>query len=188
MRWKLFDHLSSIVVLLSSIALILLVIFTGWQVYGRYVLNDTPTWTEKLALLLILLVSLPMAAVGLRENFHLGITFVAEMLPLRAQRWLAMLNAVVLAVFGAAMIWGSWPLVQGTWGRKIPLLGVPQGLQYVPLMICGALVVAFMIERLWFLYKSDADITPPFAPSVPVDATPPRDIPGGSGQSYKDAH
>ncbi len=153
-RWRLFDRLSWAVVFLSGIALILLVGFTGWQVWGRYVLNDTPTWTEKLALLLILIVSLPMAAVGLRENFHLGISFAAELLPARAQYWLGIVNAVLLAGFGVAMIVGSWPLVIGTWGRDIPLIGVPQGLQYVPLIVAGALIVAFMVERLWFALRA----------------------------------
>lgn len=152
MHWKAFDRLSSAVVLFSSIALILLICFTGWQVWGRYVMNDTPTWTEKAALLLILLVSLPMAAVGLRENFHLGIDFAVRPLPEPARRWIERLNCVILGVFGAYMIFGSWPLVKGTWGRDIPLIGVPQGLQYLPLMVCGALVVAFMVERLWFSF------------------------------------
>ena len=29
-----------------------------WQVFGRYVLNDTPTWAESLALLLVLYVTM----------------------------------------------------------------------------------------------------------------------------------
>ena len=100
MHWKPFDHLSRAVVAFSSVALVLLVVFTGWQVWGRYVLNDTPTWTEKAALLLILMVALPMAAVGLRENFHLGIDFVSDLLPARARLWLKVVNSVVLGVFG----------------------------------------------------------------------------------------
>ncbi|MEX2519422.1 MAG: TRAP transporter small permease [Paracoccaceae bacterium] len=157
MRWKLFDRLAAAVVFISAIALILLVAFTGWQVWGRYVLNDTPTWTEKMALLLILCVSLPMAAVGLRENFHLGIAFIAELAPAGAQRWIESLNALILGGFGVAMIFGSWPLVIGTWGRAIPLIGLPQGLQYVPLIIAGVLIVAFMVERLWFSFRPAPD-------------------------------
>ncbi|MGB3553494.1 MAG: TRAP transporter small permease [Jannaschia sp.] len=155
MLWKPFDHLARAVVAFSSVALVMLVIFTGWQVWGRYVLNDTPTWTEKLALLLILIVALPMAAVGLRENFHLGIDFVIEALPPRPRRWLKIVNALVLAGFGVMMIVGSWPLVVGTWGRAIPLLGLPQGLQYAPLILTGALIVLFMAERIWFLLRGE---------------------------------
>jgi len=148
MRWRAFDRLSSGVVFVGAIAMIALTAITGWQVWGRYVLNDTPTWAERLALLLILVVSLPIAAVGLRENLHLGITFVVERLPVRVRYWVEILNAVALGSFGVAMAWFSWDLVSGTWNRDIPLLRVPQAVQYLPLVLCGALIALFMLERL----------------------------------------
>ena len=152
MGWTPLDHVARAVVLVSAVALVMLVAFAGWQVWGRYVLNDTPTWTEKAALLLVLMVALPMAAVGLRENTHLGIDILPDLLRPRARRRLRMANAVVLGAFGVAMIVGSWPLVTGTWGRAIPLLGLPQGLQYAPLVLTGGLVVLFQAERLWLLW------------------------------------
>lgn len=161
MRWKALDHLARFVIAFSSVALVLLVALTGWQVWGRYVLNDTPTWTEKAALLLILIVALPMAAIGLRENFHLGIGYVSDLLSHRSRRALDIANALVLGGFGVAMMVGSWPLVVGTWGRDIPLLGLPQGLQYAPLILTGALITLFMAERIWFLARGiDPDASP----------------------------
>ncbi|MEO9781872.1 MAG: TRAP transporter small permease [Sedimentitalea sp.] len=168
MRWKALDHLARCVVAFSSVALVLLVVLTGWQVWGRYVLNDTPTWTEKAALLLILIVALPMAAIGLRENFHLGIGYVSDLLPPKSQRALEIANSLVLGGFGVAMVFGSWPLVIGTWGRDIPLLGLPQGLQYAPLILTGSLIVLFMVERVWFLAKG-------------IDPAPPRDDAAAGG-------
>ncbi|WP_187428609.1 hypothetical protein ROLI_012980 [Roseobacter fucihabitans] len=168
MRWKIVDRLARAVTGISSVALVLLVVFTGWQVWGRYVLNDTPTWTEKAALLLILIVALPMAAVGLRENFHLGIDYINDLLPARAQTILEVINSIILGGFGVAMIFGSWPLVVGTWGRDIPLIGLPQGLQYAPLILTGALIVLFMVERIWFLWRA--------APQDPGEGAP---KPGG---------
>ena len=158
MYWKAFDHIARTVTAISSVSLVLLVVFTGWQVWGRYVLNDTPTWTEKAALLLILIVALPMAAVGLRENFHLGIDYLMDFLPPKGRKFLKIANSVVLGGFGVAMIFGSWPLVIGTWGRDIPLLGLPQGLQYAPLILTGGLIVLFMVERIWFtLHGNDVE-------------------------------
>ncbi|MEH6833095.1 MULTISPECIES: TRAP transporter small permease [Falsihalocynthiibacter] len=160
MYWKAVDHIARAVVGISSVALVLLVVFTGWQVWGRYVLNDTPTWTEKAALLLVLIVCLPMAAVGLRENFHLGIDYLTDYLGPKARRILKTANTVVLGFFGVAMMVESWPLVVGTWGRDIPLLGLPQGLQYAPLILTGGLIVLFMVERVWFLWMGD-EMDPP---------------------------
>jgi len=38
--------------------LVLLLCAVSWQVFGRYVLNATPTWAESLALLLVLYVTM----------------------------------------------------------------------------------------------------------------------------------
>lgn len=148
MHWKLFDRLASMVIVLGGLSLIILISIMGYQVWGRYILNDTPTWAESLALLLILLVSLPIAAIGLRENFHLGLDFLTELLPRRIQIALRVINTFVLLAFGLAMTWHSLSLVSGTWNRNIPLIGVPQGFKYLPLVFCGILIVLFMIERL----------------------------------------
>jgi len=42
------------------------------QVFGRYVLNDTPVWAESTALVLVLYVTLLGAAVGVRDAGHIG--------------------------------------------------------------------------------------------------------------------
>lgn len=170
LRWTFLDPLARSVVALSAVSLVLLVALTGWQVWGRYVLNDTPTWTEKAALLLILVVTLPMAAVGLRENTHLGLDLLVDALPRRARQAIRIAGAVAVGVFGVWMIFGTWPLVDRTWGRAIPLLGLPQGLQYVPLMVTGALIATFMAERVWMLAKGWEPL-PDLAPAPGEEAS-----------------
>lgn len=172
MHWKPLNILTAAVIALGGVALIVLIATTGWQVFGRYVLNDTPTWAERLSLLLILLVSLPVAAVGLREDFHLGISLVVEMLPPRAQRVLMMVNAAVLGLFGAAMAYFSWGLVTATWNRAIPLIGVPQAFQYIPLVIAGVLIVIFMAERLIGLARMPAEALAAHDAADPADTLP----------------
>ena len=44
-----------------------------WQVIGRYIFNDTPTWAEALALLLVLFVTAFGLAVGVRDAGHIGL-------------------------------------------------------------------------------------------------------------------
>ena len=161
MRLKILDYLVTAVVTLSGIALVVLVAITGWQVWGRYVLNDTPTWAERLSLLLILIVALPLSAVGLRENIHLGINVLVEHLSTKTQKIIEIINTILLAIFGLAMAVHAYELVEGTWNRSIPLLGVPQAFQYLPLVITGVLIVIFMAEKLWFLLKEYRQKTQP---------------------------
>ena len=63
--------------------LLVIVAIVFYQVFGRYVLNNTPTWAENLALVLVLYVTLLGAAVGVRDAGHIG---MESLLVLRAGR------------------------------------------------------------------------------------------------------
>ncbi len=142
------DLLSRLVVALAGVALVGLVVMMGWLVFGRYVLNDTPTWVERAATLAILCIALPVAAVGVRERFHLSVLGFREALPMGAQRWIAVVCDAAVGLFGFAMAWNSQELVEMVWSFRIPLLGISQGWTYVPLLVCGALITLFAIEQV----------------------------------------
>jgi TRAP-type C4-dicarboxylate transport system permease small subunit len=142
------DLLSRLVILLAGTALVGLVAMMGWLVFGRYVLNDTPTWVERAATLAILCIALPVAAVGVRERFHLSVLGFRETLPMAAQRWIAVGCDALVGLFGLAMLVYSQELVEMVWNFRIPLLGISQGWTYVPLQVCGALITLFAVEQV----------------------------------------
>ena len=47
------DGLDSLAMALAGLALVAMALIQAWQVFARYVLNDSPGWTEPLALLLM---------------------------------------------------------------------------------------------------------------------------------------
>ena len=53
-----------------------------------------------------------------------------------------------LGLFGALMAYGGWQWATAKWGEKKPMLPVPDGIDYVPLVIAGVLIVAFSIEHV----------------------------------------
>ena len=48
----------------AVLGLVVLIACVQWQVLGRYLLNDSPTWTEPVALLLVLYITALAVAVG----------------------------------------------------------------------------------------------------------------------------
>jgi TRAP-type C4-dicarboxylate transport system permease small subunit len=145
---RVFDTLSRIVIVVAGAALVFLVAITGWMVFGRYVLNDTPTWVERAAVLIVLSISLPVAAVGVRERFHLSVIGFRDALPPRAKRVATILSDAVVGLFGLAMAFYSWELVETAWTIRIPLLGIRQGWTYVPLIVGGILIALFAAEQV----------------------------------------
>ncbi|SMF76018.1 TRAP-type C4-dicarboxylate transport system, small permease component [Tistlia consotensis] len=141
------DLLARCFSLLSGFCLVVLIAIFGWLVFGRYVLNATPTWAEQLGLLLIAVITFFSGAVGVHEQRHLSVDFLRDALPRGPRRLLLVAGDLVMAVFGLLMAVNSWDLVLFKWSTKIPLLDLPEGLRSLPLTICGALLVIFAGSR-----------------------------------------
>lgn len=127
--------------------LIVLILCVQWQVIGRYVLNDTPTWAENLALLLVLFVTAFGLAVGVRDAGHIGLESLVVLLPSAWQRRVEFLIHLLVGGFGVLMVKSGWLWASVKWGSKKPMLPVPDGIDYVPIIIAGALIVLFSFEH-----------------------------------------
>ena len=101
----------------------------GWQVFARYVLNDSPAWSEPVALLLMLYYILLTAAVGVYEGFHLGLKVVIDNVSARVRRVLTIINYCLVGFFGLLMLIAQ--LAEYAFGyvttRDIPAAAWPAG-------------------------------------------------------------
>ncbi len=140
--------LSTLALGLAVVGLIAVILCVQWQVFGRYVMNDTPTWAEALAMLLVLFVTAFGLAVGVRDAGHIGLESMVALLPDRWRHRVEILIHALVGLFGALMVHGGWLWASAKWGEKKPMLPVPDGIDYVPLVIAGALIVLFSIEHI----------------------------------------
>ena len=143
--------LSNIAIGVSAIGLVGMTLAVSWQVFGRYVLNDSPAWTEPLSIQLMGWFILLGSAVGIRENYHLGFDVLRYMVPRRVARLMAIISMLVVLAFGAAMAVYSLDLVIGTWTATLPVLGWPGGTDFMPITFGGVLIVFFALEQLYLL-------------------------------------
>ncbi len=125
----------------ASTALVILIITFGWLVFGRYVLNVTPTWVEQLALMLVCYIAFLGAAAGVREETHLGVSLFRDMLPLGLQKIVIVTIDFILAAFGAVMFLAGVELMKFGWDSLIPMLDVPESFRTLAITLCGALIV-----------------------------------------------
>ena len=145
--------LARLCLMLAVALLLVLVLCVQCQVFGRYVLNDTPTWAEHLALLLVLFVTAFGVAVGVRDAGHIGLESLVVLLPPAWQRRIEFLIHGLVGLFGALMVQGGWLWASAKWNEKKPMLPVPDGIDYVPVIIAGALIVLFSIEHVVALWR-----------------------------------
>ncbi len=149
--------LSNICIGVASVAMVVLVLTFGWLVFGRYVLNVTPTWVEQLALLLICYIAFLGAAAGIKEDTHLGVTLFRSMMPRWLQKYLIVIIDLMLAAFGAVMLYAGISLMIFGWDTLLPMLEIPESFRTLAITSCGGLIFLFAGSRgtLRILHFSD---------------------------------
>ncbi|GAB5378440.1 MAG: TRAP transporter small permease [Acuticoccus sp.] len=156
---KVLDAVAWLCKVITGVGLVFLTVIFGWLVYGRYVLNATPTWVEQVSLLLVMLITFVGAAVGVHENTHLSVTLFRVLLPRPLRRLVIGFCYLVLGGFGAVMMWHSTKLAIFKWGSLIPLIDVPEGVRAIPIAVCGALMIVFSIGNIVALARGyDEDL------------------------------
>lgn len=141
------SRLSNACLFLASCALVVLLVTFGWLVFGRYVLNETPTWVEQLALVLVGYITFLGAAAGVHENSHLGVEMFRDMLNPVARTIVKIAVDIVLALFGLVMLLAGINLMRFGWDTMLPMLNVPEGVRTFSEVCCGALVFVFAGTR-----------------------------------------
>ncbi|WP_332688960.1 TRAP transporter small permease [Bosea sp. (in: a-proteobacteria)] len=151
---RLCAKLSLAALLLAGAGLVAMTAMVAWGVFGRYVLNDTPTWVEALALWVMAWFILLGAAVGVRESDHLGFEIGLVMSPPPLRAALIVFTEVIVLLFGLAMFGYGVQLAAGIWSDRMPILGISRGWDYVPMAVGGSLIAFFSFEKLMLFLTS----------------------------------
>ncbi|TYT25986.1 TRAP transporter small permease [Luteimonas viscosa] len=142
------DRLAGIAIAIAATALAGLVLVQGWQVVARYVLNDSPSWTEPVTLLLLGTAMSFGAAAGVHTQRHFSFSLLADAMQPRVRRVVDALNVLVVAAIGAVLAgWGAVLLFDAL-DVRIAGAPMPQSIGFLPLSLGGALMVVFALARL----------------------------------------
>ena len=148
-----------------------LVVDVLWQVFTRFILKNPSTWTEELAIFMLIWVSLLGAAVALNRGAHLGIDYFVGKLSPGIRLYTEIFVFFCVSAFSlTVMVIGGIELVSRTLELEqiSPSLGVKVGYVYLAVPISGFFLVLYsligLFERLARLLKggpvSQQQITP----------------------------
>ncbi|MFZ5638928.1 MAG: TRAP transporter small permease [Pseudomonadota bacterium] len=141
------DRLAGLAIAIAATTLVGLVLVQGWQVFARYVLNDSPGWTEPVTLVLLTAAMSFGAAAGVHNDRHFAFTLLVQSAPPALRRALFVTTQALIALLGAILAW---------WAAKLCLAGAdvraagapfPETLSYAPVALGGALMVVFALGR-----------------------------------------
>lgn len=142
------DGLSVVIMGLAGTALVAMALIQAWQVFARYVLNDSPGWTEPLALLLMSFAVMFGASVAVRRETHFAFQTLQHALPGPIQWGLKSLSRLIAAAAGAGLMILGGTLMIDDWPVTMAGAPLPAGLKFAGLCVGGGLILLFSIERL----------------------------------------
>jgi TRAP-type C4-dicarboxylate transport system permease small subunit len=143
------DHLARVVIALAGISILGMASVEAWQVFARYVLNDSPSWTEPVALFFMGMTMMFGAAIGVRTNRHFGFFILVESVRPTSRRALQVFARSIAAAIGLMLAgWGGEMMID-TWDFAMAGAPLPQGMAYMPLCLGGALIALFAIEQIF---------------------------------------
>jgi TRAP-type C4-dicarboxylate transport system permease small subunit len=130
--------------ILLAAMLAVLVASLSWQVFGRYVLDRAPSWSEELARFLLVWITMLGAAAVMRERGHIAVTTLPDSLPPLGRRVLGVVSDLVV-------LWVAW--IVGLHGAALadllsmqasPAFEVTMAVPYAALPT-GAVLIAVMV-------------------------------------------
>jgi TRAP-type C4-dicarboxylate transport system permease small subunit len=137
------DLLSDISIGIAATALLGLVLVQGWQVIARYVINDSPSWTEPVTVLLLSTAMSLGAASGVHSKRHFAFSLLAESLALPVRRLLQAIPPLVILAIGVTIAYWAWVLLIDGLDIRAAGANLPQSINYLPLSVGGALMAVF---------------------------------------------
>ncbi|MGD9802363.1 MAG: TRAP transporter small permease [Hyphomicrobiaceae bacterium] len=130
---------ATLVVMMSSIV---------FQVVMRYVLGNTLSWTEELAILMFAWGTLGGLALGVHEGFHVRLDLLIGYLSPPLLRGVETAIGLLTTVFGAYVAWSGERFFDFTRGSTSAAIGYPIEFLHGLAPIAGALICLFALNGM----------------------------------------
>jgi TRAP-type C4-dicarboxylate transport system permease small subunit len=136
----------------AIVAGLVAMVFSG--ILSRYVFNYSLAWSDELAGLFFVWLTLLGSVAALRRRAHMTIGFFPRCFGPRGQRAVGLYVMAGILLFLAFMIREGVTLTHATIGDKSAVLRLPVGLTYLSLPVAGSLMLAYALRQACALWQS----------------------------------
>jgi TRAP-type C4-dicarboxylate transport system permease small subunit len=152
---RLLAMVNSVIVALSSVALVVASLVLTYSVLSRYFLHLSTDWQDELSVFLIVgAVFMSAAAIQARRG-HIGIEAIVGLLSPRVNHWRQLAVDVASFLFCAFFAWKSWLLLDEAWTENFhsestwgPPLWVPYSLMSVGMTLLSLQLLLQIVTGL----------------------------------------
>ena len=141
--------LDTVLNVLAGGSFIAMVLLTCWQVFTRYILSNPSSWSEELVGYLFAWMSLFGACLVTGERGHMNIPLLVERVKPGVQKILGIFAEIIACVFAIViLVYGGVQISSLAMGQMTSSLGVPIGVFYVVMPVCGVLIALYTIINI----------------------------------------
>ncbi len=130
-------------------AFAVMVIVVSLQVLFRYFLNLSLDWADEVGRLTFVWAAFLGVPHGVKIGAHVGIDFVAKLLPPAPLAWIFRAGCVASAALMAVVAWQSVLIARETWDQLMPVLDFSTGWFYVAITVCGVHSLIHFLLLAW---------------------------------------
>lgn len=142
------EHFEEAIIVLLMAAMSLLI---GLQIFMRYVMGASLSWSEELARYLFIWATYLGIAYGVQKGAHIRVTMVTDLLSQHSQVAVRILTHLIFGAFALYVMYQGWFMVEKTFrfGQKSASLGIPMGFVYLAPLTGFSLTVLRLIQRIF---------------------------------------
>jgi len=139
--WRLLEVVAGL--LIGAITVLVTV-----QVFSRYVLNDTPPWSEEVCRYLFIWASFLGACVAMGRASHLGVDSLVTRLPAGSREILRHAVNALVAVFCGLLVWQGAALVPAMASQRSPSMGISLQYVFAAVPIAALIMLGLQLKEL----------------------------------------
>ncbi|GHU03618.1 C4-dicarboxylate ABC transporter permease [Betaproteobacteria bacterium] len=126
--------------------------------FSRYLNLFSMSWGEEVARYLMIWLGFAGIGYGFKKNAHLGLSFVVDKCPAALRRFLVLVRALLIILFGVLISWFSYLILskQFAFSQHSPSLGIPMWAIYLAVFVGGVLTIV-RTTQLLFGYKTSVE-------------------------------
>ena len=152
-----FDAIYRVLLEYSKFVLLVLILIVSAQVFARYIVGHSISWSDEVALILMVWMAFIAMAIGVRMNLHIAITAVFNALPEKAQFIIGKFNQLVIFAIGVVlMVYGSL-LIDSTITSTLPATHLPAATLYLMIPVSGFYISYFTVFEFFGLQRYHHD-------------------------------
>lgn len=144
---KFFDVVYWIFMTFCKICFAGMVVVTTYVVFGRYVLNSSPSWGEELSLMCMVYMSMISAALAIRKDTHIRMTIVDLFLPEKVVNFLKGFANVGIFFFSICMMYYGWNFSMLMGRSMMTGMRIKSMWLYLAIPIAGLALCLMELER-----------------------------------------